>query len=89
MLPRFISPIEEGHLVVALGFEGHRFGALLISDEITSKSMTALLGVPPFVLGWEKNTFAKNHHEMADARKRYEAEFKAIAANDPLQNYGT
>jgi len=51
--------------------------------------MTALLGVPPFVLGWEKNTFAKNHHEMADARKRYEAEFKAIAANDPLQNYGT
>lgn len=87
MLPRFTTPIDEGHLVVALGYEGHRFGALLISDEITPSSLTGILGVPPFVLGWERNTYAKNHNEIAEARKRYEADFKVVAANDPLQNY--
>ena len=87
MLPRFTTPIDDSHLVVALGYEGHRFGALLISDEITPRSITGVLGVPPFVLGWEKNTYAKNHNEMAEARKRHEADFKVVAANDPLQNY--
>lgn len=87
MLPRFTSPVDDSHLIVGLGYEGHRFGAMLISDEITPKSITGILGVPPFVLGWEKNTFAKNHQEMSDARKHYDADFKVIAANDPLQNY--
>lgn len=87
MLPRFTTPVDESHLIVALGYEGHRFGAMLISDEITPRSITGILGVPPFVLGWEKNTFAKNHQEMSEARKHYNADFKVIAANDPLQNY--
>lgn len=87
MLPRFTYPIDEGHLVVALGYEGHRFGALLISDEITPTGMTGMLGVPPFVLGWERNTYSKNYAQMLDARKQYDAEFKVVSANDPLQNY--
>lgn len=58
-----------------------------MSDAITPRSVIGILGVPPFVLGWEKNTYAKNHNEMSEARKRIEAEFKVIAANDPLQNY--
>lgn len=87
MLPRFTSPIDKSHLVVALGYEGHRFGALLISDEITPSSMSGVVGVPPFVLGWEKTTYSKNHSEMREAKKQYDADYQVIPANDPLQTY--
>lgn len=87
MLPRFTSPIDKSHLVVSLGYEGHRFGALLISDEITPTSMSCVVGVPPFILGWERTTYAKNYSEMRDAKKQYEADYQVIPANDPLQAY--
>ena len=87
MLPRFALPIEGSHLVVALGYEGHRFGSLLILDEINPASMSGILGVPPFELGMEKNSYARNYSIMEDARKNYDASFHATAANDPLQNY--
>lgn len=87
MLPRFISPVDKSHLIVALGYEGHRFGALLISDEITPISISGIVGVPPFVLGWEKTTYSKNHAEMREAKKHYDADYQIIPANDPLQAY--
>jgi hypothetical protein len=39
------------------------------------------------VLGWEKNTYSKNYAQMLDAHKQYDADFKVVSANDPLQNY--
>lgn len=87
MLPRFALPLESSHLVVALGYEGHRFGGMLVSDEISPASITGILGVPPFELGMEKNSFAKNYLLMEEARKNYDAGFHTAPANDPLQNY--
>ncbi|PCJ43362.1 MAG: hypothetical protein COA71_00370 [SAR86 cluster bacterium] len=87
MLPKYVVPLDGSHLAVALGYENHRFGALLVSDEINPKKITGIFGVPPFVLGWEKNSYSKNHSLMGSARKDQNADFKIIAANDPLQNY--
>ena len=87
MLPRYVLPMDRSHLVVGLGYEGHRFGVLLISDEINPDNITGVLGVPPFELGWEKNSYSKNYSFMDDARKNYDASFIPTAANDPLQNY--
>jgi hypothetical protein len=87
MLPRFTLPLNDGAMVVALGYEGHRFGSLLASDEVTPSVVTGIVGVPPFVLGWERNTYSKNHIPMAEAHKNYDAEFKVAPANDPIQNY--
>lgn len=87
MLPRFVHPMDGSHLVVALGYEGHRFGGLLVSDEINPEYVTGIVGVPPFELGWEKNSFSKNFLLMDDARRAVDAKFLATAANDPLQNY--
>jgi hypothetical protein len=87
MLPRYALPMDGSHLVVALGYEGHRFGSLLISDEINPANISGILGVPPFELGMEKNSYARNYSIMEEARKNCDANFHAIAANDPLQNY--
>lgn len=87
MLPRYVLPLAESHLVVALGYEGHRFGSLLSSDEINPRSISGILGVPPFELGMEKNSYTKNYSPMDEARKNYDADFLITAANDPLQNY--
>lgn len=87
MLPRFVYPMEKSHLVAALGFEGHRFGSLLESDEIVPEQITGILGVPPFVLGWEQNSYSKNYSVMQQAIKTNDASFVFCAANDPLQNY--
>jgi len=87
MLPRYVLPLADSRLVVALGYEGHRFGSLLSSEEYNKQSFTGVLGVPPFELGMEKNSYAKNYSPMDDARKNYDADFLITAANDPLQNY--
>ncbi len=54
LLPRYALPLSGSHLVVALGYEGHRFGSLLSSDEINPRSISGILGVPPFELGMGK-----------------------------------
>lgn len=87
MLPRYVLPLADSRLVVALGYEGHRFGSLLSSDEINPKSICGILGVPPFELGMEKNSYVRNFSPMDEARKNYDADFLITAANDPLQNY--
>lgn len=87
MLPRYALPLTGSHLVVALGYEGHRFGSLLSSDEISPRSVSGILGVPPFELGMEKNSYARNYTIMDDARRTYDADFLITAANDPFQNY--
>ncbi|WOD29237.1 hypothetical protein RYH70_04055 [Alloalcanivorax xenomutans] len=87
MLPRFVFPMEDSRLVVGLGYESHRFGAMLSSDEISPQNITGVLAVPPFVLGWETNSYSKNHRIMDQARKDCDASFMSTAANDPIQNY--
>ncbi len=88
LLPKFVYPVDQSHLVFALGYEGHRFGSFLLSDEVSPKNITALLGVPPFELGWERNTYAKNYSMMEQAKREYpDSEFITASANDPLQNY--
>lgn len=86
-LPRFTARTPNSRLVVALGFEGHRVGALLESDEFQNPRFTGLFGIPPFVPGWERVTFKENSKQMERALKQLDGEFKIAGANDPYNNF--
>ena len=87
LLSRFLCPTSNSHIIISLGFEGHRFGSILQSDEFIHCKVSGLVGVPPFNAGWERRTYAENASQMGDAIDQRTADFFVAGANDPIKNY--
>lgn len=86
-VPPFIGYSANSMLFFFLGFEGHRFGAIINSDEFDTRNITCLLGTPPFRLGWENRTLSSNYKQLAEISSNSNARFKFAGANDPIQTY--
>lgn len=86
-VPPYIGYSSDSMIFFFLGFEGHRFGALINSDEFDTSSVTCLLGVPPFKLGWENKSLANNYKQLAEINRNSNPRFKFAGANDPLKTY--
>lgn len=86
-LPPFVGLTENSTMMIFLGFEGHRVGALLQTEELNTFDATCLLGIPAYKLGWEKLTLANNYKQLEILRSNKNASFEFAGANDPLKVY--
>lgn len=86
-LPPFVGLTEKSTMMIFLGFEGHRVGALLQTEELNTFDSTCLLGIPAFKLGWEKLTLANNYKQLDVLRSNKNASFTFAGANDPFKVY--
>lgn len=88
-LPPFIGLTENSTMMIFLGFEGHRVGTLLQTEELNTDNAICLLGIPAYKLGWEKNTLSNNYKQLEMLKNNKSASFQFSAANDPLKTYET
>lgn len=86
-LPPFVGFTANSSLFVFLGFEGHRVGSLIYSDEFRSDSATCLIGVPAFKIGWESKSLSSNYKQISELKNNLGGRFRFAGANDPLQTY--
>jgi hypothetical protein len=86
-VPPYIGYSANSMLFFFLGFEGHRFGAIINSDEFDTRNITCLVGSPPFKLGWENRTLSNNYKQLAEINSTSNARFKFAGANDPIKTY--
>jgi hypothetical protein len=86
-LQPFVNYSDDISLTVCLGFEGHRFGALIHSEEFNIKALNYIIGIPAFKLGWENKTLANNYKMMMEVSSGLEANYKIAPANDPICIY--
>lgn len=85
-IPEFTCSAKPSRtLIVALGFEGHRFGGIIESEEFFISKTYALLGVPAFNPGMEKESLKANYKQLSDSNST----LKVAPANDPYDNYRT
>jgi hypothetical protein len=82
-IPPFACPPTRSNLAVFLGFEGHRLGALISSEEYEASSVTALLGIPAYKFGLEQLSI---HHNV-DSLSQLDAQIQYTGANDPYETY--
>lgn len=86
-LPPYIGLSADSVIFFFLGWEGHRLGALINSDEFYTKDITCLLGTPPFKTGWENKTLASNYNQIMELNNTTTPKFKYAGANDPIKTY--
>lgn len=87
-VPPFVGTISKASILVNLGFEGHRIGALINSDgfQIDQNSkFYCFIGVPAFKFGWEKEVISTNYEQLSKIKEK--VEFYYSAANDPIKLY--
>jgi hypothetical protein len=78
---------DSSHIVFFLGWEGHRFGGLINSDEYNTSNLTCVIGTPPFKFGWENITLSNNYKQIEEINCNPSARFKFAGANDPVKTY--
>jgi hypothetical protein len=86
-VPPYIGYSANSMLFFFLGFEGHRFGAIINSEEFDTSNITCLVGSPPFKVGWENRTLSNNYKQLAEINSTSNARFKFAGANDPIKTY--
>lgn len=86
-IPPFVGIIDNSVMFITLGFEGHRLGSLINSEEYNIKDIHCLIGNPPFKIGWENNTLSNNYKNLDLIRKGMDASFCYAGANDPIKTY--
>ncbi|MFT7566735.1 MULTISPECIES: hypothetical protein [Pseudoalteromonas] len=86
-VPPYIGFSDNSMLFFFLGFEGHRFGALINSDEFDTSNITCLIGTPPFKLGWENKTLSNNYKQLLEINSNSNTRYKFAGANDPIKTY--
>lgn len=86
-VPPYIGYSAHSMLFFFLGFEGHRLGSIINSDEFDTRNITCLLGTPPFKLGWENRTLSNNYKQFTEISSSSNTRFKFAGANDPIQTY--
>lgn len=86
-LPPYVGMSVNSKIFFFLGWEGHRLGALIYSDEFDIKNITCLIGVPPYQIGWENVTLSSNYKQLMDINNSTNVRFKYAGANDPVNTY--
>lgn len=86
-LQPFVNYSSDIYLTICLGFEGHRFGALIHSEQYNISELSYIVGVPAFKVGWENKTLANNYKVMMDVAAGVETNLKIAPANDPISTY--
>lgn len=86
-LPLFIGYTNDSTMMIFLGFEGHRVGSLLQTEELNTDNAICLLGMPAYKLGWEKTTLENNYKQLEILKNNKNAIFDFAGANDPLKTY--
>ena len=88
-IPPFVGITDNSVMFITLGFEGHRLGSLINSEEYNIKDLHCLIGNPPFKIGWENNALSNNYKNLDLIRKGMDAYFSYAGANDPIKTYET
>ncbi len=86
-LPPYIGYSDASRIFFFLGWEGHRLGALINSDEINTRDTTCLVGIPAFKTGWENITLSNNYKQLSELRSNSQLHFRFAGANDPIKTY--
>lgn len=86
-LQPFVNYSNDIFLTVCLGFEGHRFGALIQSEEYRISELNYVIGVPAFKPGWENKCLSNNYKMMMDVSAGTNTNYKIAPANDPISIY--
>jgi len=86
-IPPYIGYSEKTMIFFFLGWEGHRLGALINSEEFDSRNITCLIGAPPFKVGWENISLSNNYIQLSQISSSPNARFKFSGANDPVKTY--
>lgn len=86
-VPPHVGFVDNSMLFFFLGFEGHRFGAVINSDEVNTSNVTCLIGAPPFKLSWENKTLSNNYKQLLEINNSANTRFKFAGANDPIKTY--
>lgn len=86
-LPPYVGQSINSMIFFFLGWEGHRLGALINSDEFNINNITFLIGTPPFKIGWENITLSNNYKQLEEISNSTSFRFKFAGANDPVKTY--
>lgn len=86
-LPPFVGYTENSEMLISIGFEGHRIGSLINTEEYKKDNAICLIGIPAFKLGWESKSLSNNHKQLIDLKKNLSCRFRLSGANDPLRTY--
>ena len=88
-LPPFVGFTADTAMCLFLGFEGHRVGSIIHSDEFNTNSATCLIGAPAFQIGWENQAFSNNYKQIQELSSNMNARLRFAGANDPIKTYET
>lgn len=88
-VPPYVGLTELSSTCIFLGFEGHRIGSLIHSDEFRPRSPVCLIGTPAFKLGWENHSLSSNFRQLIELDNDKRTQFRFVGANDPLKTYET
>lgn len=86
-IPPYVGYSSGSMIFFFLGWEGHRLGSLINSEEFDTSNITCLLGIPPFKTSWDYKTLSSNYKHIADLNNVTTPRFKYAAANDPIKTY--
>lgn len=84
-LPPFVNFAFDSTLFVCLGYEGHRFGALINSESFSTPHVKGLLGIPPFSVGMEHKSLSANYEHILSLLSSPDSSISVCGANDPLK----
>lgn len=88
-IPPFIGFTDNSVMFITLGFEGHRLGSIINSEEYNIKDFHCLIGTPPFKIGWENIALSNNYKHLDLINRSMNAQFSYAGANDPIKTYET
>lgn len=85
-LPPFVGTSNNSRILFFLGWEGHRLGALIHSDELNIMDLTCIAGIPSYQVGWENTTLSCNFMNIKELLGATPT-FRFSGANDPVRTY--
>lgn len=87
-IPPYVGYSSDSIIFFFLGWEGHRLGSLINSDEFNITNITCLLGIPPFKASWDYKILSSNYNQLMELNNITSPRFKYAGANDPIKTYG-
>lgn len=86
-IPPYVGLSSDSMIFFFLGWEGHRLGSLINTDEFNVGNITCLLGIPPFKTSWDYKTLSSNYSQLMELNNITSPRFRYAGANDPVTTY--